>query len=323
MPAVVSELEARKLSKINELPGSGGKGDELMVSYGSPNEPDGLENAEYHRHSAVSKSHLDQVARSPLHFWARYIDPNRFDPEPTPAMLLGTAVHTHILELREWDARYIAAPEGIDRRTKAGKESWAAFEAAAAGRTVISRADAEQVMAMGRAVHSHPAAATLLALPGKAETTHMWMDEATGLQCKCRPDWLTDDGSLIVDVKTTEDASPAGFRKSIGAWRYHVQAAWYLNGIEQATGKRPEQFIFICVEKKAPFCTAVYAADAEMIQLGAEAAARDLDVLATCKAANAWPGYSDQIEPISLPPWMRPRPDGSMPQQPPTEIETY
>ena len=282
-----------------------------------------MENADYHRHLAVSKSGLDLIARSPLHYWGRYLDPNRVAPEPTAAMLVGTAVHTHVLELDQWDARYVTAPEGIDRRTKQGKAEWDAFSTAAGKRTVISRTDAEQAMRIAQAVYSHPAAAMLLGMPGKAETTHMWTDAATGLQCKCRPDWLTDDGTLIIDLKTTEDASPVGFRKSIANWRYHVQASWYLDGVQAATGKRPEQFIFICVEKKPPYAVAVYAADAEMIQLGGEAAARDLDVLATCKVANAWPGYSDQIEPISLPPWMRPRADGSMPQQPLTEIETY
>jgi exodeoxyribonuclease VIII len=282
-----------------------------------------MDNADYHRHAAVSKSHLDQVARSPLHYWARYLDPNRVEPEPTPAMLVGTAVHTHVLELEEWDKRYVVMPEGIDRRTKQGKAEWDAFSTAASGRTVISRTDADQVMRMGHAVYSHPAAAMLLKqLPGKAETTHMWTDDATGLQCKCRPDWLTDDRSLIIDLKTTEDASPKGFQKSVANWRYHVQAAWYLSGVAEATGTCPDQFIFIVVEKKPPYAVAVYAADAEMIGLGAMQAVRDLDTLATCKAANAWPGYSDQIETISLPAWMRPRPDGSMPTAP-TEIETY
>lgn len=280
-----------------------------------------MENADYHRHSAVSKSHLDQIAKSPLHYWARYLDPNRVAPEPTAAMAIGTAVHTHVLELDQWDARYVTAPEGINRRTNAGKAEWEAFETAATGRTVLSRTDAELVMRMGHSVFRHPAASMLLAMPGKAETTHMWTDEATGLQCKCRPDWLTDDGSLIVDLKTTEDASPTGFRKSIANFRYFVQASWYLDGVERATGKRPEQFIFLCVEKRAPFACAVYAADAEMIEAGANAAARDLEVLATCRQANAWPGYSDQIEPISLPPWMRPKADGTMPTT--TEIETY
>lgn len=277
-----------------------------------------MNNTDYHAHAAISKSHLDQVAKSPLHYWARYLDPNRVVPEPTPAMAIGSAVHTHVLELDQWDARYVSAPDGIDRRTKAGKAEWEAFTTAATGRTVLPKADADLVMRMAHSVFSHPAAAMLLALPGKAETTHMWTDAATGLQCKCRPDWLTDDGRLLVDLKTTEDAG-RGFAKSIAQWRYHVQASWYLDGIEQATGTRPEQFLFLCVEKKAPYAVAVYAADAEMIAAGAQTAARDLDVLATCKAANAWPGYSDQIEPISLPPWMRP--GGT--QQQPTEIELY
>ena len=277
-----------------------------------------MNNTDYHAHAAISKSHLDQVARSPLHYFARYLDPNRVVPEPTPAMAIGSAVHTHVLELDQWDARYVSAPDGIDRRTKAGKAEWEAFTTAATGRTVLPKADADLVMRMAHSVFSHPAAAMLLALPGKAETTHMWTDAATGLQCKCRPDWLTDDGRLLVDLKTTEDAG-RGFAKSIAQWRYHVQSSWYLDGIEQATGTRPEQFLFLCVEKKAPYAVAVYAADAEMIAAGAQTAARDLDVLATCKAANAWPGYSDQIEPISLPPWMRP--GGT--QQQPTEIELY
>jgi len=279
-----------------------------------------MENDAYHAHPAISKSGLDLIARSPLHYWARYLDPNRVPTEPTAAMRLGTAVHTHVLELDQWQQRYITAPEGIDRRYKVGKEAWAAFEAQSEGRTVISREDVDLVMAMGRSVFGHPAAAMLLGLPGKAETTHMWTDAATGLQCKCRPDWLTDDGRLIVDLKTTENASPREFSRSIAQWRYFLQASWYLDGVEQATGTRPEQFIFICVEKKAPFACAVYAADAEMIAAGAQTAARDLEVLATCKAADTWPGYSDQIEPISLPAWMRP---GSTQQQPPTEIEMY
>jgi exodeoxyribonuclease VIII len=280
-----------------------------------------MDNAAYHAHSAVSKSHLDLVAKSPLHYWARYIDSNRVPQEPTAAMAIGSAVHTHVLELDQWDAQYVVAPAGIDRRTKVGKAEWDVFQTAIGTRTVISREDADLVMRIGRSVLSHPAAAYLLGLPGKAETTHMWVDEATGLQCKCRPDWLLDDGSMIVDLKTTEDASPKEFQRSIAKWRYHVQASWYLEGLQYATGKRPEQFVFIAVEKKPPFVCAVYVADAQMIEIGREAARRDLDKLNVCKAADYWPGYSDGIEQINLPPWMLPKADGTLPT--PNEIETF
>ena len=280
-----------------------------------------MDNATYHAHSAVSKSHLDLVAKSPLHYWARYLDPNRVPQEPTAAMQIGSAVHTHILELDQWDAQYVVAPAGIDRRTKVGKAEWEVFQTAIGTRTVISREDADLVMRIGRSVLGHPAAAYLLGLPGKAETTHMWVDEATGLQCKCRPDWLLDDGSMIVDLKTTEDASPRGFQKSIAQWRYHIQASFYLDGLQHATGKRPEQFVFIAVEKKPPYVCAVYVADQQMIEIGRDTARRDLDKLNVCKAADYWPGYSDGIEQINLPPWMLPKADGTMPT--PNEIETF
>jgi exodeoxyribonuclease VIII len=280
-----------------------------------------MDNATYHAHSAVSKSHLDLVAKSPLHYWSRYLDPNRVPQEPTAAMAIGSAVHTHVLELDQWDAQYVVAPAGIDRRTKVGKAEWEVFQTAIGTRTVISREDADLVMRIGRSVLSHPAAAYLLGLPGKAETTHMWIDEISGLQCKCRPDWLLDDGSMIVDLKTTEDASPRGFQKSIAQWRYHIQASFYLDGLQHATGKRPEQFVFIAVEKKPPYVCAVYVADQQMIEIGRDTARRDLDKLNVCKAADYWPGYSDCIEQINLPPWMLPKADGTMPAL--NEIETF
>ena len=276
-----------------------------------------MDNTEYHAHPAVSKSHLDLIARSPLHYWARYLDPNRVAPEPSAQMRLGTALHTHVLELSRWDEEIAVAPGDINRRTKEGREQWAAFECNSAGKTVITADDAEVVMAMGRSIMRHPGAAMLLGLPGKAETTHMWTDATYGVECKCRPDWLTDDGSIMVDLKTTRDASPRGFRRSIGDYRYHVQAGWYMHGVEQATGKRPDQFIFICVESTAPYACAVYASDAEMIERGHEQAMKDLGKLAVCRAADSWPSYSDQIETISLPGWMTGQ------QQQTTEIETY
>ena len=280
-----------------------------------------MDNESYHRHPAVSKSRLDSIARSPLHYWAKHLDPNRWPAEATPAMVIGSAVHTSVLEPDEWDATYAVTPAGINRRTNAGKAEWDVFTTAAGSRTVISREDADLVGKITEGVFAHPAAGGLLGLPGKAETSLFWKDAETGLECKCRPDFLLDDGSTIVDLKTTESASPADFMQSIVKFRYHVQAAWYLHGVEQATGKRPEQFVFVAVEKRLPFACAVYVAAPEMVQIGWDTARANLNRLAECMAADAWPGYSDQVELINLPAWMRPKADGTLPT--PTEIETY
>ena len=256
-----------------------------------------LSNADYHAHPAISKSHLDQLARSPAHYWARYLDPNRVPPEPTAAMLLGSALHTAVLEPHLWDVQYAVAPEGIDRRYKVGKEAWAAFEAEAQGKAVLTAEDGARIRRMADAVHQHPASSFLLDLPGVCEASYFWTDEETGLECKCRPDWHSADRRLVVDVKTTEDASPDGFARSVAKWRYHVQAAWY---------QRPlgaEQFLFVCVEKEPPYLVAVYAVTEAMFAAGARVADRDLARLAECRAADRWPGYADTIQPIDLPKW--------------------
>ena len=236
-------------------------------------------------------------------------------------MVIGSAVHTSVLEIDKWDATYAVTPAGINKRTIAGKAEWNVFTTAAGTRTVISREDADLVGKITEGVFKHPAASSLLGLPGKAESSLFWTDAETGLECKCRPDYLLDDGSTIVDVKTTESASPADFMQSIVKFRYHCQAAWYLHGVEQATGKRPEQFVFVCVEKRPPFACAVYVAAPEMVQIGWDTARANLDRLAECMAADAWPGYSDQVELINLPAWMRPKADGTLPT--PTEIQLY
>jgi exodeoxyribonuclease VIII len=257
-----------------------------------------LTNDEYHAHPAVSKSHLDQVAKSPAHYWARYLDPDRVQPEPTAAMVLGTALHTAVLEPHLWEQQFAIAPEGIDRRTKAGKDAWASFEADAQGKTVLTGDDGQRIRRMAAAVHQHPASSFLLELPGTREASYLWADDDTGLECKCRPDWHSADRRILVDVKTTKDASPREFARSVAAFRYHVQANWYQRPFPEA-----EQFLFIAVESQPPHLVAVYAATPAMVAAGGRAADQNLRQIAACRLTGVWPGYSDEIQPIDLPTW--------------------
>lgn len=256
-----------------------------------------ITNREYHSHPAVSKSHLDLVARSPRHYWQRYLNPEAVPPEPTPAMVVGSAVHTRVLEPHRYELEYLVAPE-CDRRTKAGKEAWEQFQASAQGKTVLTAEQDQLAQAVAAAVWEHPAAALVLGKPGKVEQSYFWTDETTGERCKCRPDWHSDCRRLVVDLKTTEDASPAAFARSIHKFRYHVQANWYQRPFPEA-----EQFLFIAVEKQPPYLCAVYVATPEMIAAGGRVADRDLTRLAECRASDEWPGYSDVIMPIDLPRW--------------------
>lgn len=246
-------------------------------------------NADYHADPAVSASHLHAVAASPYHYWSRFINPDRPPSVQTAAMKLGSLTHCAVLEPGQLASRYGIAP---DRRTNAGKAAVAAMEAA--GIEAVTAPEMEQAMAMAASVRSHQAAAALLR-DGKAEQSFWFDDVATGLRCKCRPDWYT--GSTIVDLKTTVDASPKGFAKSVAQWRYHVQQSHYL------AGTFAERFVFIAVEKSYPYAVGVYELDADAVQFGDYERRNNLQTIADCRAISEWPGYGNTIQPLSLPKW--------------------
>lgn len=261
---------------------------------------EGLTNEAYHALPAVSPSRLKVLARSPLHYYDQWVAPDREVRQPTAAMQLGTALHTAVLEPELWDATVAVLPQAFDRRTKVGRELAAAFEAEAEGRIVLTPEDAAQVRAMADAVRSHPASRFLLDLAGRREASYTWTDQGTGIACKCRPDWHSMDRRIVVDVKTTRDASRAEFSRSIAGFDYHLQAAWNLRALEAET------FLTIAVESARPFAVAVYPASGAMIAAGERRIRAALELLAECERTGQWPGYGDLVgEPIELPAWCK------------------
>lgn len=252
-----------------------------------------LSNAEYHSLDAVGKSDLDLIAKSPAH-WKYAVR------EETAAMKLGSAVHCAVLEPARFATEYTAAPE-CDKRTKAGKEAFQEFATAQAGKTVLSAEDAHLCKRMQESVLSHPRASDYLKR-GQAEVSGLWKDDEFNVRCRMRVDWLTDE-SVLIDLKTTQDASPDAFAKSCATFRYHVQAAWYLDGYCQASNDLPMGFIFIAVEKTAPYAVALYELDARAIDYGRQLARRDLARYANAREFDVWPAYSDAVQSLSLPAW--------------------
>lgn len=261
----------------------------------------GVPSADYHARPEVSKSQLDTIAKSPAHFFAEHVARTVVRHE-TDAMRLGTALHTAVLEPERYVTDYVVAPK-IDGRTKEGKAAKAAFAEASAGKIIIDDDDHVRVLAMAASIAEHRAATLLFERSPLREVSYVWRDAATGIDCRCRPDAVLDGGRVLVDLKSCEDASPRGFAQSIGRYGYHRQAAFYLDGVEAATGTRPEAFVFVAVEKAAPHVVGVYALDAHSIQLGKNSIERSLETLATCRASGKWPGYTEIIETISAPAW--------------------
>lgn len=254
---------------------------------------------EYLRWPAVSKHDLDLVNRSPRHYQAAKLTPT----ETTPAMAFGSAAHTWILEPEKAPLE-IAVRPNYDRRTKAGKEMAAEFDAGAFGKTIITEEDARHLAAMSAAVNQHKIAAKLIDDAIAIEASVLWQDERTKAMCRCRPDIIGKD--YVVDLKTTYDASKDGFAKSVHKYRYQVQAAYYLDACMALNELPPESaFIFIAVEKKPPYGVAVYTLTKEDLDRGRFQYEKDLTRYAHCMQTGHWFGYSESINYIELPSYAR------------------
>lgn len=261
-------------------------------------------NDEYHSGPGISKSHLDAIASaSPRHYWHKYLNPERERAEPTAAMVMGSAVHSAILEPDLFPSEVIESPE-FDRRTKVGKAEYEAFKAANASKIILPPEDYATCLAIRDAVHTHPVAAGLLQ-GGKAEQSFYAIDSETGELIKCRTDYLHDSGAMIVDVKTTEDASPDGFGKSSANFRYPVQTAWYNRVLDAAYGEHPANWVFLAVEKKPPYAIGIYFMEADLTERGAIAAQRDFMRIVEHKRKGEWPDYGIEPLPLTLPGWSK------------------
>lgn len=255
-----------------------------------------LTNAEYHASPAISKSKLDLIRKLPALYAYRRDNPQ----EQTPAMRLGSLTHTVVLEPQLFRASATVRPEGIDRRTSAGKLAWAEFEVQAEGKEIVTAEEMSKLCQIQQAVHNHPAAAKALAGSPTIEQSIFW--DVAGIACRCRPDAVTERG-VIVDLKTTRDASPEGFAKSIAQYRYHVQAAFYSDGFRAAFGSAPRGFVFIAVETEPPYLVGVYVASETMVLRGRADYEADLARFRECRDTDTWPGYSDAPLTIDLPKW--------------------
>ena len=274
-----------------------------------------MTNAEYHAHKAISKSKLDAARKSGRHLYDLLYGPPR---DSTAAFDMGTVLHASALPGENADDIAVRMPAGMKKTTKEGR----AFVAEHKGKIILNPSDAYVVDQMMLSLREHPFSAGLVNgdLKGKAEQSFFCTDAETGLELKARPDFILDDYSLILDLKTTADASPKGFQSSVAKFRYFVQASHYLDVVEGATGTRPQAFLFVAVEKTRPFSTAVYMADQAMIDLGKQQAREDLNNIAQWIADDKFPGYSERVEEISLPKWMLPKEDGSPADYQPIEL---
>jgi len=255
---------------------------------------------EYLAAEGVSNSQLKEAAKSMARWKRRYID-NIDDDGDKRHFVVGRALHTKVLEPDKFDIFYAVAP-AVDRRTKAGKEKWAAFVESNAKKEILTAEEYDTVVGATESILCHPRAGSYF-IQGTPELSFFTVDKRTGLPLKCRTDWLS--GEFAFDIKSTISAEKSSFFTQIARLKYYLQAALYLDIINEFTDQPVEEFVFIAVEKTPPYLVGVYPIDERSLQLGRMEYRYLLDKINFWhQQQGLYPGYNDD-EPVtvSLPGW--------------------
>lgn len=253
---------------------------------------------DYHAVVAASASRLKEFMRSPAHL--RAMDEY---PKTSAAFALGEAFHACVLEPKRFRSEFTAAPN-VDRRTASGKAAWSAFVDENVGKNVLTADDYATALSMAESIERHSTASELVGGLTERELSIFWTATWPNgtINCKARIDGYNLEQRCIVDLKSTTDASRAGFTKSVANFSYHIQAAWYIAAMKNA-GFDVESMVFIAVEKERPYGVACYKLDYDAITEGGMAIAHALPRLIDCIARDSWPAYTELIETICLPRW--------------------
>jgi len=200
-----------------------------------------MSNSEYHSGNSVSKSTLD-MASSDLFkpAWARKCPQ---DQDKIKTFDFGDAMHAICLEPDRLKDEFITMPP-FNGRTNAGKLEKSEFIKEHEGFKILTTEEFKQLNLMFESVMSHLPARALIEAEGIAEGSYLWTDESTGLECKCRPDKKI--GDLLVDVKTAPSLEK--FCYSVDDYRYHVQDAWYCDGVSRFEDE-PVRMEFLVIQK--------------------------------------------------------------------------
>jgi exodeoxyribonuclease VIII len=258
----------------------------------TPGIHDGLAEDIYHASPGVSVSRLKRFAEAPAKALVQR-------PE-TKALALGSMLHTMLLEPEQFDRRYcVTTLTRISEREKATQ----AELTRAAGRELVKESDYEAAQAVRVTVLQHPVIRDILAPGYIIERSFGWHDDETGLLCRGRADIIRPDMRLVADIKTTTDASPRAFARAAADYKYHWQESFYRTGITATHNWEPEAFLFIAIEKEAPYLPGIYYMPPETVDPARAQLRAQLRRYAECEATGIWPGYADEPQPLHLPEW--------------------
>lgn len=254
-----------------------------------------ISNQEYHNSEGISRSMLIDMEKSPYLYWYNHLSGKASREEPTNAMNIGSALHNLTLEPQKFEDEFFI----ISQQTKPRKDTapYHKMLEEAHDRIILTPDDYLLAESMKDALINDHAVKALLE-NCKIEQSIYFEHVKTGIQCKFRPDAMS--GSIVIDLKTTTDASMKAMQYSCLNYGYYLSAGIACRALE-SIGIDMNEYVFICVEKKEPYQRAIYRLEDDALDFGLQQFDDLMFRLEHCLEKNKWPSYG--IKDLSIPAW--------------------
>jgi len=245
---------------------------------------------DYHSARGLSNSALKDLEVSPLRYWHLHINPNLPKDEPTPAMKVGTALHSAVLEPKLFESRFACSIKREDHWlvTIADIRAWMmdrgqkpkgstkdalitqalAFDptvmiydveermhaARNEGKEILHPEDWDRVQGMANALHNEPRLMEILS-DGQPEVSMFAADPDSGVLLKSRMDWASP--TITLDLKTFSQTRGKTIDRSIADAiyyeKYYRQAYFYqrVRSLQEKPGRT--DFVLAFVESEEPY----------------------------------------------------------------------
>ena len=264
----------------------------------------------YRKAVGESQSHLKTILKSPAH----YVSAGKHRLIPSPAMTMGTAVHCLALEGKEtFDQQFTQRPEGIKFTTKEGKE----WREANKKKTILTNDGRDRqwdsVIGMSKALQTlewfDPSTPDYRKFN---EVSIYWKEQ--GIPCKARLDRVIpmEHETLVLDLKTTDNISPAKFQSKLVDLGYDFQAAWYSHAAS-LIWKKPVRFIFVAIERGSPYTMDFFEVPRFMVDEARYRNKKALSILSECRKKDEWPTRQPSLKLLDYPKWYKLTPRDDQP----------
>lgn len=216
----------------------------------------------------------------------KYYKANKDNPQiqNKDALLIGRAVHKYILEPEDFEREFFVYPSDVRK----GSAAYRKYVEDAQGKELIKESVLEDIKGMEKSLKEYY---NVLDLLRKGMTEHamfVW-DEEYECVLRIKADSVVKD--KVLDLKTTTDASPEAFAKSIANFGYDLQSWLYLR-ICELGGEPKRLFGFIAVEKTPPYLVNGIVINPEDVSYySSKIANRVLEQYSYCLKTGNWFGY--------------------------------